>query len=138
MKYTDEMGSGAMIYVHTTFNKDSFRHSKADTGDTQTHRQQGNLISLLLFFQNKGSGLTSWEEYNLQRNAHSSYMHLAVSFFKNLGSLVYFFSRDINQLNTCNIYNTPIPTAPPPPRNRVCARAPLKLLNSLQWLPIVN
>jgi hypothetical protein len=30
MKNAVEMGSGAMIYVHTKFHKDWFRHSKFD------------------------------------------------------------------------------------------------------------
>jgi hypothetical protein len=51
MKYAVEMGSGAMI--HTKFLKDWFSHLKVDRGILiQTHRQQGDLISLLLFFQN--------------------------------------------------------------------------------------
>jgi hypothetical protein len=36
MKYAVEMDSVAMIYVHTKFNKDRFRHSTPDgRGDTQ-------------------------------------------------------------------------------------------------------
>jgi hypothetical protein len=53
MKYA-EMGSVAIIYK---FHKDCFRHSKVYRGDSQTHRQHGDLISLLLFFQNKESML---------------------------------------------------------------------------------
>jgi hypothetical protein len=30
MKYATEIGSGAMIYVHTKFHKDWFRHSKVN------------------------------------------------------------------------------------------------------------
>jgi hypothetical protein len=43
----------------TKFNKDLFRHSKVDRGDAQTdtHTEYGDLISLLLFFQNKESRL---------------------------------------------------------------------------------
>jgi hypothetical protein len=33
MKYAVEMGSVAMIYVHTEFHKDCFRHSKGDRGE---------------------------------------------------------------------------------------------------------
>jgi hypothetical protein len=52
MKYAVEMGSGARI--HTKFHKDRFMHSKVDkVGYTNTHRQHGDCISLLLFFQNK-------------------------------------------------------------------------------------
>jgi hypothetical protein len=40
--------------IHTEFHKDWFRHSKVDCGgDTQTHRQNGDLINLLLFFQSE-------------------------------------------------------------------------------------
>jgi hypothetical protein len=45
MKYSIEMGSGAM-----KFHKDWFRHSKFGKGDTQTHRQYGDIVSLLLLF----------------------------------------------------------------------------------------
>jgi hypothetical protein len=43
VKYAAEMGSGTMIYIP------SFINEKI-SGDTQTHRQHGDLISLLLFF----------------------------------------------------------------------------------------
>jgi hypothetical protein len=43
--------------IHTKFHEDWFSHSKVDEGDTQTHRQHGDLISLLLFFQKKESRL---------------------------------------------------------------------------------
>jgi hypothetical protein len=36
--------------IHTMFHDDRFRHSKVDKGDTQTHRQHDDLISLPLFF----------------------------------------------------------------------------------------
>jgi hypothetical protein len=39
--------------IHTKFREDLFRLSKLTGGDTHTHRQQGDLIILLLFFQNK-------------------------------------------------------------------------------------
>jgi hypothetical protein len=42
-------------------NKDWFRHSKVDRGNSQTHRQPGDFISLLLFFQNKESRLKMFE-----------------------------------------------------------------------------
>jgi hypothetical protein len=54
MKYTVEVGSG-VIYIYTEFHKDRFSHSKIDRGDPQTHRQNGDRISHILFFQNKGS-----------------------------------------------------------------------------------
>jgi hypothetical protein len=45
--------------IHTKFHKDLFSHSKFNSGDTHTdtHRQQGYFISLLLYFQNKKNGL---------------------------------------------------------------------------------
>jgi hypothetical protein len=76
MKYVVGMGSGGQD-IHTKFQDDWFRHSsniklttcmiyipsfiKIGSGiqrllggtDTKAHRQQGDLISLLLFFQNK-------------------------------------------------------------------------------------
>jgi hypothetical protein len=36
MKHAVEMGSGAMMYVYTEFNKDWFRISKVDMGDALT------------------------------------------------------------------------------------------------------
>jgi hypothetical protein len=52
-----EMGSGAVIYV-PSFIKISSGFQKLIGGiHTHTHRQQRDLISLLLFFQNKESGL---------------------------------------------------------------------------------
>jgi hypothetical protein len=45
-----------MIHI-PSFSKDWFRHSKRVSGDTQTHRQQGDLIRLLSYFQNKVSRL---------------------------------------------------------------------------------
>jgi hypothetical protein len=67
MKYSVEMGSGAMIYIHCTrFHKDWFSHSKVDRGDSQTHRQHGDWMSLFLFFQNKESRLKT-EDHHLER-----------------------------------------------------------------------
>jgi hypothetical protein len=48
MKYAAEIGSGAMIHIPSLI-KIGFRHSKVNSGDSQTHRQHGELISLLLF-----------------------------------------------------------------------------------------
>jgi hypothetical protein len=53
MKYAIEMGAGAMIYI-PSFMKIGSGIQKL-LGGTQTHRQQGDLISLLLFFHNKES-----------------------------------------------------------------------------------
>jgi hypothetical protein len=46
MKYTAEMGSGAMIYIPSLIKIGSGIH--------------GDLVSLLLFFQNKESRLKRW------------------------------------------------------------------------------
>jgi hypothetical protein len=43
--------------MHTKFHKDWFMHSEVNKGDTQTQRKHGDHIRLLLFFQNKESGL---------------------------------------------------------------------------------
>jgi hypothetical protein len=48
MKYAVEMGSGAMIYIPSFINIGSGNQKLI--GDTQTQRQQGDLISLLLYF----------------------------------------------------------------------------------------
>jgi hypothetical protein len=56
MKYVVEMGSGVMTYMQS-FIKIISGIQKIIGGDTQTHRQHGDHISLLTFFQNKGSGL---------------------------------------------------------------------------------
>jgi hypothetical protein len=47
MKCAVQMGSGAMIY---TYIPSFIKISKVNTGDTQTHRQHGDLMSLFLFF----------------------------------------------------------------------------------------
>jgi hypothetical protein len=44
--------------IHIKFHKDWFSHSEVnETGDSQTHGEYGDRISLLLFFQNKGRRL---------------------------------------------------------------------------------
>jgi hypothetical protein len=55
MKYAVEMSSGVVVYIDTKFHKDWFRHPKVYRGNTLTYRQHGNLINLLLFFENKES-----------------------------------------------------------------------------------
>jgi hypothetical protein len=55
MKYAVEMGSGAIIYIPNIRKIGSVIH-KLIREDSQTHRQHGNIISLLLFFQNKEIG----------------------------------------------------------------------------------
>jgi hypothetical protein len=49
MKYAIEMGSGAMIYIPSFITIGS-GIQRLVGGDTQTQRQHGDLISLLLFF----------------------------------------------------------------------------------------
>jgi hypothetical protein len=49
MKYAVEMGSGAMIYI-PSFVKNGSGIQTLIAGDTQTHRQRGDRIRLLLFF----------------------------------------------------------------------------------------
>jgi hypothetical protein len=48
MKYAVEMGIGAMIYV-LSFIKICSANQTMIGGDTQAHRQHGDLISLLLY-----------------------------------------------------------------------------------------
>jgi hypothetical protein len=56
MKYATYVGSGAIMYVHTKFHRECFRHSEVnkerfrDTDThthTHTHRGHGNPINLL-------------------------------------------------------------------------------------------
>jgi hypothetical protein len=56
MKYDVEMNSGDMIYIPSFINIGR-GIEKLLGGDTQTHRQHGDLISLIPFFQNKESRL---------------------------------------------------------------------------------
>jgi hypothetical protein len=51
-----EMGSGVMIYIRSYINIGS-DVQKLIGRNTKTHRQRGDLINLLLFFQNKESRL---------------------------------------------------------------------------------
>jgi hypothetical protein len=55
MNHAVEMGSGVMIYV-PSFVKIGSAIQKL-IWDTQAHRQHGDCISLLLFFQNKENRL---------------------------------------------------------------------------------
>jgi hypothetical protein len=50
MKHAAEMGSGAMIYI-PSFIKIGSGTQKLIGEESQAHRQHGDLISLLLFFQ---------------------------------------------------------------------------------------
>jgi hypothetical protein len=54
MKYAVEMSSSAMIYI-PNFIKIGSSIRKLRVGDTQMHWHHGDLISLLLFSQNKES-----------------------------------------------------------------------------------
>jgi hypothetical protein len=49
MKCTAEMGSGVMLYIHTEFHKEWFRHSKFVRG-THTGTQHSELKNLLYLF----------------------------------------------------------------------------------------
>jgi hypothetical protein len=63
MKYAAEMGSDAMIYI-PSFIKIFSAIQKLRGGGV--HRQHGDLISLLLFFQNKESRLKRNELFRLK------------------------------------------------------------------------
>jgi hypothetical protein len=56
MKYAIEMGSGAMINI-PCFIKIGSVIQKLIGRDTKSHREHGDRISLLLYFQNKESRL---------------------------------------------------------------------------------
>jgi hypothetical protein len=49
MKHETEMGSGGVIYI-LSFRKTGSAIQKLVVGVTQTHRQHGDCISLLLFY----------------------------------------------------------------------------------------
>jgi hypothetical protein len=57
MKYAAEIGSVAMIYMPSFIQIFSAGVQKLIGADTQTHKQHGDLVSLLLYFQNKESRL---------------------------------------------------------------------------------
>jgi hypothetical protein len=57
MKYAVEMPSGTMTYIPSSIKIGSGIQKLIGGGDTQTHGERSDLISLLLFFQNKGSRL---------------------------------------------------------------------------------
>jgi hypothetical protein len=57
MNYAFEMGAGAMIYRASFIKIGSAIQNLIGEIHIQTHRQQGDLISLFLFFQNKESRL---------------------------------------------------------------------------------
>jgi hypothetical protein len=49
MKYAVLMGAGAMIYIPSNIKISYGIYSKVNWGDSETHRQHGDPISLLLF-----------------------------------------------------------------------------------------
>jgi hypothetical protein len=55
MKYAFEMGSGDMIYIKSFVNIDTGIQMLVRCGDSLTHRQYGDRISLFSFFKNKES-----------------------------------------------------------------------------------
>jgi hypothetical protein len=55
MKYAIEMGSGAMIYI-PSFIQIGSGIQKLIGGDSQTHREHGDLTSLLYFFKIRKAG----------------------------------------------------------------------------------
>jgi hypothetical protein len=55
MKYAVEMGSGAIIYI-PSFIKIGSAVQNLKPGDTQIHREHGNRISRLLFFNTRKVG----------------------------------------------------------------------------------
>jgi hypothetical protein len=57
LKYDVEMTSSGMIYIQSFIKIGSGIQKLLEEMHIQTHRQQGDLISLLLFFQNKESRL---------------------------------------------------------------------------------
>jgi hypothetical protein len=57
MNYVVEMGSDAMIYIPSFIKIGSGIQKLLGEMQIQTHRQQGNLRSLLLLFQNQKSRL---------------------------------------------------------------------------------
>jgi hypothetical protein len=59
MKYVVPMGSGSTIICPLSFIKIGSGIQKLIGVGIHRHRQQGDLISLLLFFQNKESRLTT-------------------------------------------------------------------------------
>jgi hypothetical protein len=53
--------------VYTKFHKDWLWFSKDNScGDTKIHRQHGDLIGLLLFFQNRESKLVNFREEGIE------------------------------------------------------------------------
>jgi hypothetical protein len=53
MKYAVEMGTGAMIYIPSFMNTGPDIQKLLREIRTHTHRQQGDIISILTFFEGK-------------------------------------------------------------------------------------
>jgi hypothetical protein len=51
------------IYIYTKFHKDWLRHSEVNMRDSQIHRQHGDCMCLLSFFQNKETKLIKRTPY---------------------------------------------------------------------------
>jgi hypothetical protein len=82
MKYAVEMGSGAMICIHTY--QVSYRlvqTFKSWWGD-KTHRQHGDIISLLLLFQNKGNKLKTVFNHQIQLQIECTVKTTFVTLYK--------------------------------------------------------
>jgi hypothetical protein len=79
MKYAIGMGSVVMIYIPSSL-KNWFRHLNWSEG-IQTHRKNGDLISLILFFfQNEDSRLIK-KEFLSQRHSSKNSNEIEVFFF---------------------------------------------------------
>jgi hypothetical protein len=74
--------------MHTEFHKDWFRHSKVDIRDSQTHRQHGDLMSQLLFFQNKENKLQSMREYLFECISNWSTLNKRIKIGKNFSTII--------------------------------------------------
>jgi hypothetical protein len=67
MKYSIQMGPGAMIYISSFINIDSGIQKLIRGGGIHRHKQYGNCINLLLFFLNKES-----------RHKKRSFLHILI------------------------------------------------------------
>jgi hypothetical protein len=56
-EYAVDKDLGAMVYIPTFINTGSDFQKVMERGDTRTHREHGDRISLLSFFKNKESRL---------------------------------------------------------------------------------
>jgi hypothetical protein len=68
MNYAVEMGSGAMIYIPSFMKTGSGIQKLWWKGDSHTHIEQDDLMSLLSFFQNKESRLIILWFYYIRTN----------------------------------------------------------------------